>query len=178
MSRTSIALATMLVFGIASWPLTADEGLVPLAHSGSWIAMAHHTSMVAPPDVCMIFNKISSSQMLLFRADEDETEIRVADEKWDLPADVAGTIKVSVGAWNGQFDVSHNSESRLDADLSKEDLLAMFAAMDKSATMTINVGKNKPMEISLSGSTKVTNAFLTCAGIKGGNNSHGTNPFQ
>ncbi len=52
----------------------------------------------------------------------------------------------------------------------------MFQAMDKAATMTLTVGKVKRV-VSLSGSTKSTNAFRTCAGFKGAPATSGSNPF-
>jgi hypothetical protein len=50
--------------------------------------------------------------------------------------------------------------------------------MGKSASMAATIGKAKPKTSSLSGSTKVTNAFRTCAGIHSNAASPGSNPFQ
>jgi hypothetical protein len=143
----------LLAIGLGAQKANADEGMVPLAQGGNWAALAYHSSMLAPPDVCVVVNKINPSQMLLFRADEDEIEVRVVDEQWQLPASVAGAIKVTVGEWSGTFDVSHNSDRREDADLSKADLSAMVSAMDKAGSMTVNVGDTKAIVISLTGST-------------------------
>jgi hypothetical protein len=175
--RAVIAVAT--IFAINSDCLAwADENIVPLAENGSWNAMAHHPSMLAPPDVCVATSQVNESQNFIFRASVTGNEIRLVDRRWTLPTGVEGTIKIAVGAWTGAFDVSANTADMVDAEISKEDLLAMLTAMDKSSTMTVIIGKTKPIGVSLSGSTTVTNAFLTCAGIKGGVKAPGANPFQ
>ncbi len=50
--------------------------------------------------------------------------------------------------------------------------------MDNSAIMTVTVGKAKPLAVSLVGSTRVTNAFRTCAGINSNAKTPGGNPFE
>jgi hypothetical protein len=73
---------------------------------------------------------------------------------------------------------SPTGDDMIDASVSQEDLLAMLHEMDNTSNMTIIVGNTKPMMVSLVGSTTVTNAFLTCAGIKGDIKTPGSNPFE
>jgi len=56
--------------------------------------------------------------------------------------------------------------------------LELLNAMDKNNLMTVAAGADKPINVSLDGSTRVTNAFKTCAGIKDGSKGGGSNPFQ
>jgi hypothetical protein len=44
--------------------------------------------------------------------------------------------------------------------------------------MTVTGGKAKSFSVSLAGSTKTTNVFRTCAGIKSDAPSGGDNPFK
>jgi hypothetical protein len=173
-----IMTAMILIFGNTARHANADEQLTPLAQAGDWTAVAHRSSMLSPPDVCMAGNQINPSQALLFRVAAEGNEVRVADRRWTLPAEVKGTIKIVVGNWTKQFDVESNTDDMIDASVSQEDLLAMLHEMDNASNMTIIVGNTKPMMVSLVGSTTVTNAFLTCAGIKGDIKAPGGNPFE
>jgi hypothetical protein len=76
------------------------------------------------------------------------------------------------------LDVSYNTADRVDAAISRTQLTDMIAAMDKAPTMTVAIGHGVPFVVSLAGSTKVTHAFLTCSGIKGGPASAANNPFE
>ena len=170
-------LASILFFG-SLWcaaPAVADDNLRVIAQSGDWAAIAHSSSLIAAPDMC---GALTSSGALLFRADGDTIEIRVSDKDWSLPANVEGMISLTVGDWRGVWPVSSNNSNQVSGIVTPEDAVAMFGAMDKAGTMTVAVGKAKPRTISLAGSTKVTNAFRTCAGIKGNDGTAGANPFR
>lgn len=175
MRRTIGAIAAVLLICVFSHNSLADEGMVPLAESGDWIAMAHHPSEIAPPDVCIAFD-VSAGVAL--RADDNDIELRVTNTKWSLPAEVQGQVTVAVGDWKGSFDITDNTSNMVDAPIETPTLLAMLSAMDKAATMAITVGKAAPFQVSLIGSTSATNAFRTCANIPGSNPGGGENPFQ
>jgi hypothetical protein len=113
-----------------------------------------------------------------FRADRDSVEVRVVNSAWSLPSDVQGTITVTVPGWHATFDITSNTSDMVSATIEQADLLPMFAAMDKAAAMTVAVGKAPPLTISLAGSTRVTDAFRTCAGINSNSKTPGGNPFQ
>jgi hypothetical protein len=153
----------------------ADEGIIPLAESGDWAALAHHTSMTAPPDVCLAMN---AAQGIALRADENGVQFRVSNSSWSLPAGVQGTIIVQVDDLKLSLDIDGNTAEMVDAEISNDNLVAMFGKMDKSGSMYVTVGKAKPLVVSLAGSTKATNAFRTCAGVKSNAPSAGSNPFQ
>jgi hypothetical protein len=112
------------------------------------------------------------------RADADSVELRVLSEKWSPPTDVHGTITVLVGAWTITRDITDNTSAMVGTIMGDDDLIAMFAAMDKAGAMAVTVGKAPPMTISLAGSTKVTDAFRTCANIKSNSKTPGSNPFE
>ena len=77
----TIAAAAILTFGVVG-TARADEQIATLAVSGDWVAMAHHTSITAPPDVCIA---AKDSQGIAFRADTDTVQLRIINEKWSLP---------------------------------------------------------------------------------------------
>jgi hypothetical protein len=164
------AIGSLVIAGAAR----ADEQIVPLAESGDWTAVAHHVSMTAPPDVCMAMTE----QGLLFRADADGVALRMVNKKWSLPTDVHGSISVSVGTWKQTFEITFNTSNMVSSDVQEEDVAPMFAAMDKAGSMSVTVGSAAPTTISLAGSTRVTDAFRTCAGIKSNSKTPGSNPFE
>lgn len=169
-----VVLAVVELLGLTASAL-ADEGIFPLAESGDWVAVAHHASMTAPPDVCIAGN---DAHGIVFRADRYGFQLRIFDQKWSLPANVHGNIFFSTQTLRLALDISDNTVDWVEANLSKDTILDMFAAMDIASSMTIAVGKAKPFVISLIGSTAATNAFRTCAGLKGNVPSPGSNPFQ
>ncbi len=148
---------------------------VVLAQSGNWVAMAHRVSVTAAPDVCIVFPLEAN---VAFRADDDGVDFRVTDKSWSLPANTTGSIIVSAGDWKTELAIAENTATTIDAPLSASGALAFFAAMDKSASMTVTVGKAKPFAVSLTGSTRATNAFRTCAGIHSNSETPGGNPFK
>jgi hypothetical protein len=162
-----VLIATVMVTGLAR----ADEQLTPLAISGSWAALAHQSSVIAPPDVCVVFDATSG---VALHADVGGIQLRIANRDWSLPTGVIGTIVISVGGWSHSFEIDANTNAEVPQDV----IGPMFDAMDKSISMSVVVGKAKPIPVSLSGSTRATNAFRTCAGIKGNVASPGSNPFQ
>jgi hypothetical protein len=174
----SVALATALAafsVEVFALPAFADEMVVPLAQSGEWMTSAHKASITARPDMCLTFSLNSG---VAFRADANGDQIRVVDPKWSLPADVEGNVTISVGSWKGTFKIDDNTDTMVNAEIEKDDIIAMFVAMDTNASMSVTVGKAKPFVVSLVGSTKSTNAFRTCAGLKSNSPTPGSNPFQ
>jgi hypothetical protein len=160
-----------------SCPLAAvaDERLVPLAQSGDWIAVSHKASITAPPDVCIAFNQRAG---IAFRSDGNTFEFRVINDKWSLPASVEGSVVIVIGDWKLTLDISDNTDNSISADVEPAEVLTLLAAMDKASTMTVTAGKAKPIVASLTGSSKVANAFRTCAGIEGSSGKGGENPFK
>jgi hypothetical protein len=158
-----------------SCPANADEHLVPLAQSGEWVAMAHKVSMTAAPDVCVAYNARSG---VALRGDGDTVQLRVIDKKWSLPNSVQGVVLVAIGNWNVTLPIADNTDDSVSAEVSAEDIVTLLTNMDKASTMAVTVGKAKPISVSLAGSSKAANAFRTCAGIEGGGEKGGDNPFK
>ena len=169
-----IALAALVVLAGGWRGARADDQMRPIAVSGGWIAMIHQASLVSPPDVCLAVNPEAK---VGFRSDAETLEIRAWNSDWSLPANLTGTVEVHVQEWAGTFDIDGNNNETIYAGMSPLIAEEMFAAMDKSASMTVKVGKSV-RTVSLTGSTKVTNAFRTCAGMKGAPGTAGSNPFQ
>jgi hypothetical protein len=169
-------LALAAVLCILSASAYADEQMIPLAQSGDWVAVAHQVSLTARPDVCIAANNTDPG--VIFRADADGVQFRVLNKSWSLPAGVRGTVVVTVGNWSNAFEIDGNDDSMVNAEAAQDVAAAMFAAMDKASAMTVTVGKAKPFSVSLAGSTKTTNAFRTCAGIKSNAPGGGDNPFK
>jgi hypothetical protein len=104
--------------------------------------------------------------------------IRESNESWSLPSGVSGEVLVTIGDWSNTFEIDDNTDTMVNAEAAPDVVSAMFAAMDKASAMTVTAGKAKPFSVSLTGSTKATNAFLTCAGIKSNAPGGGDNPFK
>jgi len=167
-----IALSLSLMLGSRAF---AGEQTTPLAASGDWIAFAHSTSLTDPPDLCLA---IEPAQGFAIRADDTDIEIRLVNDKWSLPANIAGTLVADIDGHDYPLDISSNSSNMVAAIISKKTLQSMIAVMDKAASMTVTPGKGAPVVISLNGSNKVTTAFLTCAGIRAKGEGAGADPFK
>jgi hypothetical protein len=153
----------------------ADEQMVPLAQSGEWVAMAHKVSMTATPDVCIAVNPRAG---IALRGDGDTVEFRVFDKKWSLPNSVQGNVLISIAGWSVTLAISANSDDSVTAELDPTEILSLLTNMDKSAAMSVTVGKAKPIPVSLAGSSKAANAFRVCAGLDGSSEKGGENPFK
>ena len=173
--RMRALLTVCLIFSALVMEARADEQTQILAESGNWGALAHSVSMTAPPDICLAVNPVSG---LAFRSDEHKIELRVADKSWSLPAGIAGSMEISIGGWEDKLDIGWNTNDMIAARIPPEVIVSMFASMDKSTSMSIKIGNEKIRKISLSGSTKATNAFRTCAGIPSNSDIPGGNPFK
>lgn len=156
-------------------PTHADEQMIPLAVNGTWIAMAHRPSMIAPADVCVAMDTTSGVALW---AGPGDVQFRVINKKWSLPAHVVGQIVVSVGGWSSTLDITDNDDTMVMASLDEDQRGGLLKAMDKAGSMSVKVGKAGPVEVSLAGSTKVTNAWLACAGLSGGTGGADSNPFK
>jgi hypothetical protein len=91
---------------------------------------------------------------------------------------VKGKINVTVGKSQMWFDIGDNTDNMVMAEMGDDSAIELFGAMDKAASMTVSTGKAAPINVSLTGSTKATTAFRTCAGIKSSAAGPGSNPFK
>jgi hypothetical protein len=174
----NMILRAIVVLGLSSTtvlPAMADEQMRPLAMAGTWIAMAHQPSMIAPPDVCLALD--AATGVALWSNGED-VQLRVINSKWSLPTNVAGEVVVSIADWTATLGINDNTDTMISASMEEGQRDALLQAMDKGSSMSVKVGKAGPMKVSLSGSTKVTNAWRTCAGLKGSAGTPDTNPFK
>jgi hypothetical protein len=153
----------------------ADEQMDPLAEDGDWIALAHRTSETANVDLCMAADR---SATLMLRSDGTTTELRSSNDTWSLPSGVQGTLKVNVSNDDYTFDISGNTDTVVTSIVDSTKLTNLLDDMEKADILQLTIGNNAPIIVSLSGSTKVINAFRTCAGIGGGAAGAGSNPFQ
>lgn len=165
--------AVVIVLGAKS--VRADEGIYPLAASGDWYAAEHRPNMTGRPDVCIAMNMV---QGVAFRAGYGGVEFRVINSKWSLPSHVQGEVSITVGSVKQTLEIDANDSTFVSASVSPEFLVPLFTAMDDAANMSVTVGKAKPVIVSLTGSTRVTNAFRTCAGINSNAKTPGSNPFE
>jgi hypothetical protein len=164
---------------MVAWRLGAPAARIVLAIVAMIAAMsAHaddHLSMTAPPDVCIASNVAAGFAL---RADNSGLQIRVINSKWSLPTGVNGAVRIDVGAFHKSFDIDDNTDNSVNAELSNDDALALFAAMDNAGIMSVTAGTAKAVAVSLVGSTKATNAFRTCAGLDSSGPGGGVNPFK
>jgi hypothetical protein len=172
--RSSALLGLALAVSCAI-PALADEQLIPLAQSGSWAAVEHRPSMMDPPDVCLA--SVINGAMAL-RSDGTTVELRSGNDSWSLPDGVQGSISFTVNGNTYSFDIVSNTDTMVSADVDADKVQPILDDMAKASSLTLTIGKAKPISVSLSGSSKALNAFRTCAGIGGGAAGGGTNPFQ
>ena len=179
-SAMKTATATLAACSIAAFtlPAAADEQMRLLATSGRWIAVAHSPSMTATPDVCVVATTLPTAEQFAIRADVASTEVRLFDEDWSLPAGLTGSLKIDVGAYHHEFNIDANTSTLVSTGVDHNELLLLFAAMDNAGSMSVTAGSAKPLVVSLAGSTKATNAFRTCAGIRSSGSGGGSNPFS
>lgn len=153
----------------------ADEQFTPLAVSGNWAAFVHRESMEDPPDFC---GAGDTSDGLLFRADNNDIEIRYINNAWSLPADVTGNLKLAVDQNSYVLPITDNTNTMVIATITQDQLEKIVADMNKASSMQLTPGSGQPVTISLAGSNTAITAFLTCAGIAQPGNTGGANPFQ
>src|ERR1700735_5364558 len=154
-------------------PALADEQLIPLAQSGSWAAVEHRPSMADPPDVCLA--SVINGAMAL-RSDGSTVELRSGNDSWSLPDGVQGSISFTVNGNTYSFDIVSNTDTMVSADVDADKVQPILDDMAKASSLTLTIGKAKPISVSLSGSSKALNAFRTCAGIGGGADGGGPTP--
>jgi hypothetical protein len=171
--RIPIILGLALAVSLAA-PAWADEQIIPLAQSGSWIAFEHRPSMMESPDACAAS---AMSGAMALRSDGTTVEIRSGNKTWSLPADVQGSISFTVNGDTYSFAIVSNTDTMVSADVDADKVQPILDDMAKASTLALTIGKAKPVSVSLSGSSKALNAFRTCAGIGGGAADGGANPF-
>ena len=177
MKTATVTLAACAIAAL-TLPAAADEETRLLATSGRWIAASHSASMTAAPDLCLVGSSLPTGEQFGIRADVNSAEVRLIDEDWSLPTGVTGSLKIDVGAYHHEFDISGNTSAVVSAVADQDELLLLFAAMDNAGSMSVTAGSAKPLVVSLAGSTKATNAFRTCAGIRSSGSGGGSNPFS
>ena len=174
-SRRKTALRFALgVFATFASPITgnADEDWRTTAVSGTWAAEEHHPSQIAPTDACVA---AETSSGVMLRSGKSGVELRILDEDWSLPTGIHGEVVLTIAAFRLAKPITANTSNIIAVRLEADEVDSLFVAMDKGTSMDLAIGKQKKL-VSLIGSTKVTNAFRTCAGLHGA--APGNNPFQ
>ncbi len=173
--KTLIVAVALLAPGAVA---QASGALLPLAQQGDWIALAHHPSMIAPPDVC-IATTPTSHGAFLFWTDGASLEARILNNSWSLPSNVTGNIEIKVPGADVTLPVSANTNTVVGAEIGLHAFRKLVAAMNDADSMTVTVGKAAPTSVSLNGSTVVMRAFETCADIPASTQApKGANPFK
>jgi hypothetical protein len=172
-AASAIALGLSL-FGMQIPAALADEQMTPLAADGDWVAASHSDSMTDPPDVCIAFDENAD---FAFRVDNDDNEIRYGNDNWSLPANVSGTIDITVGTHNYALDIVDNTNTQVTAVITDDQLSAITTDMNTASSMTVKAGSGPATQVSLDGSNQVITAFLTCANKPQPGSTGGTNPF-
>ncbi|HTU54550.1 MAG TPA: hypothetical protein VMF62_11315 [Acetobacteraceae bacterium] len=160
--------------------LAQGEG-IRLVASGDWVATEQRDSSGGPADICSAFTKAVGSgngeQTFGLQANIIETEVRFSDIRWSLPANVGGTLALAVGDYRTTLKISDNTNDMAIAAITAGSLRAMIGAMEKADAMTVTIGADAPLTVSLKGSNRATDAFRACAGRIGGAGKGG-NPFH
>jgi hypothetical protein len=173
--RRKVILLMLIMTCAGLMSARADEQMTPLAEQGNWVAMQHSSSITDPPDMCLA----ASLDGLAFRTDETDTEIRLVNDKWSLPANVTGSLTLKVNGKTYTFDITGNQDRSIAATISVDQLQSIVADMNKASSMIVIAGSATPITVSLDGSNAVISAYLTCANISppSGETPAGANPF-
>ncbi len=151
--------------------LAQGEG-IRLVASGDWVATEERDSSAGPPDICSAFTTAVGSgnagQTFGLQANIIDTEARFSDVRWSLPASVTGTLELAVGDYRATLKISDNTNDMAIAAITAASLRAMIGAMEKANAMTVTIGADAPLTVSLKGSNQATDAFRACAGRIGG----------
>jgi hypothetical protein len=152
----------------------ADESMVPLAEGGNWIAFEHKNSMVDAPDMC----GATSLDHLMLRSDNNDIEVRYANDSWSLPNGVSGAIDLKVNGNDYNLPIGYNTNTVVSSIITQDQLEKLAGDMNKSSTLSLTAGSSPTVAISLSGSNAAITAFLTCSGFSQPGNTGGANPFK
>ncbi|HTU54985.1 MAG TPA: hypothetical protein VMF62_13540 [Acetobacteraceae bacterium] len=140
----------------------ADDQLRTLVVSGDWTATEQQDASGAARDVCVAFTAESDKGFGL-RASTADIEVRYSQDNWVLPDDVKGTLAIDVGAYHSVLPVTANTRDTAIAAITDEQLRGMIAAMERARSMSVTAGYAAPETVSLRGSNRATDAFLSCA---------------
>jgi hypothetical protein len=151
--------------------LAQGEG-IRLVASGDWVASEQRDSSARPPDICSAFTTAVGSgnagQTFGLQANIIDSEVRFSDVRWSLPANVSGTLELAVGDYRATLKIGDNTNDMVIAAIAAGPLRAMIGAMEKANAMTVTIGADAPLTVSLRGSNRATDAFRACAGRIGG----------
>jgi hypothetical protein len=139
----------------------AGPAVRTLVVSGDWIAKVRQAPTVDGRDVCIAFTAATNTGFGL-RASADDFEIRYSQDNWVLPANVAGSLVIDVGRYHSVLTLTGNTSDTAIAAVSRSQLHGMIAAMEKASWMTVTAGIAPPQRVSLRGSNRATDAFLSC----------------
>ena len=158
--RAMIAALTL----IAATSVALADDLQPTveATSGNWVAASFNDG--TDTKICVAG---SADKRLLFRADANDLEVRTADDSWSLSAGLTGEMKVKVGNVEKVAQMQTFNATTLAGIMQPSDVSQLMDAMDKAPSALVTFGSKKTISVSLMGSTRVMNAFRTCAGVHG-----------
>lgn len=171
--RFALSLGTMLCVG--GYAL-ADTQII--AAQGDWTAGEHTPDAVSAPDVCVAMS--DTQIVVVLRVDnQGDTEVRLSDDSWSLPANASGTIDFTVNGHNYSYPATAMSSTMVDATITQDQLTTLVGDMETASSMQVKAGSAAPTTIPLDGSQVVLTAFMTCAGIPNPSaNTGGSNPFS
>ncbi len=158
----AIALFLAALPAVGVRPARADQQLRTLVVSGDWTATEQQDASGAAGDVCVAFTAGSDKGFGL-RASTADIEIRYSQGNWVLPDNVKGTLAIDVGAYHSILPVTANTRDTAIASITYAQLYGMIAAMESARSMSVTAGYAAPETVSLRGSNRATNAFLSCA---------------
>lgn len=158
MKRILVALG-LGIFSI--FPACAQSNESQISEvSGNWVALRHTPDGGITSDVCVA---ASDDGKMAFRADANSIEFRSTDKKWNMSIGQSGDVTVSAGGVSKTFSMVASDNVTLDVAISADDAKALFAGFDSASVATIRYGEKTTKKVSLLGSTKVINAFKSCA---------------
>lgn len=157
-----LAVLPAVLLGVGVRPARADQQLRTLVVSGDWTATEQQDAGGAARDVCVAFTA-GSDEGFGLRASTADIEVRYSQGNWVLPDNVKGSLAIDVGAFHSILPVTANTRDTAIAAITDGQLRGMIAAMESARSMSVTAGYAAPETVSLHGSNRATDAFLSCA---------------
>ncbi|GAB6853028.1 hypothetical protein [Asaia astilbis] len=98
----------------------------------------------------------------LLRDDERHAEIRLINNKWNLPSKIEGIVSIKSGKYQRDFKAFGSDSTMLDIDIAEADLKELVAVLSSARSASMTFGKNKTQNIPISGSAEILNGFKDC----------------
>lgn len=137
-------------------------GIISDEQSGKWFATHHTTDGGITTDVCVAGTVNEQRTMFTLRASRESVEIRIINNKWNLPEELDNFVNIVSGDFQQEYRFMGMSSNILSTHLEEVDTKPLLSALSNGASAELHFGEKKVQNISLSGAGKALNSFKNC----------------